>query len=147
MRHWWRLVNPLWHYQDKEFTQADIGKWFGFVYRITDLENGMMYIGKKQFFNSKKLPPLKGQKRKRTKVTESDWQDYHGSNEKIKALVEEHGPSRFKREILKLCRSSSECTYWETKLQFEYDVLLNDLYYNDYIMCRISGSHMRALKD
>jgi len=135
----------VWLYQDKEFTLTDGEGAIGFVYMITDLVNGMRYIGKKQLFNKKKLPPLKGQKRKRTKITESDWQDYYGSNEKIKALVESEGRDRFKREILKLCRSTSEMTYWESKLQFEYDVLLRDDFYNDYIQCRISGSHMRAL--
>ncbi|AGR48033.1 NAD synthetase [Sinorhizobium phage phiM7] len=137
----------MWYFEGKEFTQDDIGSWVGFVYLITDLENDKKYIGKKQFFNKKTLPPLKGMKKKRKKVTESDWQDYFGSNEKIKALVEEHGRDRFRREILKLCRSTSEMTYWETKLQFEHDVLLRDDYYNDYVMCRISGSHLRALKD
>lgn len=137
----------MWYFEGKEFTQDDIGSWVGFVYLITDLENDKKYIGKKQFFNKKTLPPLKGMKKKRKKVTESDWQDYFGSNEKIKALVEEHGRDRFKREILKLCRSTSEMTYWETKLQFQFDVLLDDTFYNDYIQCRISGSHLRALKD
>lgn len=145
MRHWWRLVNPLWHYQDKEFKSEDIAHYKGFVYLITDLETDMMYIGKKNFTNIKKLPPLKGQKRKRTKVTESDWLDYYGSNEKIKELVETSGRDRFKREILHLCRSTAEMTYYETKLQFQHDVLLNPKFYNDYIQCRISGSHMRAL--
>lgn len=138
----------MWHFEEKEFVRDDFpDKFTGFVYLITDLVNGKKYIGKKQFTNTKTLPPLKGQKRKRKKVTESDWQDYFGSNEKIKSLVEEHGRDRFKREILKLCRSTAEMTYWETKLQFDYDVLLRDDFYNDYIMCRISGSHMRALKD
>jgi hypothetical protein len=137
----------MWQYQGNEFTSADIGSMFGFVYMITDTVNGMRYIGKKQFANKKKLPPLKGKKLKRTKITESDWMDYFGSNEKIKALVETEGRERFTREILHLCRSSSECTYWESKLQFQYDVLLRDDFYNDYIQCRISGSHMRALKD
>lgn len=136
----------MWYFEGKEFTQDDIGSWVGFVYMITDEANNMRYIGKKQFFNKKTLPPLKGQKKKRKKVTESDWQDYFGSNEKIKALVEEHGRDRFKREILKLCRSTAEMTYYETKYQFDYDVLLRDDFYNDYIQCRVSGSHMRALK-
>ncbi|AKF13577.1 NAD synthetase [Sinorhizobium phage phiN3] len=136
-----------WYFEGKEFTSEDIGKFKAFVYLITDLVSGRKYIGKKTFYNKKTLPPLKGQKRKRTKITESDWQSYHGSNEKIKALVDEHGSSRFKREILKLCRSNAESTYYEAKLQFEHDVLLRDDYYNDYIMCRISGSHLRALKD
>lgn len=105
-----------------------------------------MYLGKKVFFNRKKLPPLKGKTRKRTVITESGWQTYFGSNETIKALVETDGPDRFKREILHLCRTKSECTYIEAKLQFEHDVLIRDDYYNDLIMARINRSHVRTLK-
>lgn len=131
----------MWTYQGKPFTSADIGKYVGFVYLITDLVNGKRYIGKKVFHSKRKLPPLKGQKRRRSKVTESDWQDYFSSSDTIKALVAEHGMERFKREILHLCRTKSECTYYEAKLQFENDVLFSDDWYNDMIMCRLSGSH------
>ena len=34
----------------------------GFVYEITDTENGMMYIGKKKFWSKVTRPPLKGKK-------------------------------------------------------------------------------------
>ena len=137
----------MWLYENKEFTSDMIGDNVGFVYEITDTHNGMKYIGKKWFRNTKKLPPLKGKSRKRTVVKESDWMDYYGSNNIIKSLVEEFGTDRFKREILKLCRTKGECTYYESKYQFERDVLLRDDYYNDFIMCRIQGSHVKHLKD
>lgn len=133
----------MWLYQGKPFSSADIGPNVGFVYLITDLENGKRYIGKKVFHNRRKLPPLKGKSRRRSKVTESDWHDYYSSSDTIKALVAEHGKERFKREILHLCRTKSECTYFEAKLQFENDVLFCDDWYNDMIMCRLSGSHFR----
>ncbi|WP_343206364.1 hypothetical protein [Agrobacterium rosae] len=69
----------------------------------------------------------------------------NGSNTALKELVSLHGSDRFKREILHLCRSSSECAYWESKLQFQYDVLLDDTFFNDMIMCRISGRHVKNL--
>lgn len=133
----------MWLYQGKPFTTADIGQNVGFVYLITDSVTGKKYIGKKLFFSTRKIPPLKGKSRKRTKVTESDWQDYYSSSDTIKALVAEHGKERFKREILHLCRTKSECTYYESKLQFENDVLFSDDWHNDMIMCRLSGSHFR----
>lgn len=135
-----------WLYKEKEFTSSDIGEFHGFVYLITDLENGMKYIGKKTFWNVKTLPPLKGAKRKRKIKKESDWKEYYGSNDTIKELVKKYGGNRFKREILILCASKGECSYYEAKLQFEHDVLLNDNYYNNFIMCRINQSHLKKKK-
>ena len=132
----------MWTYEGKEFTSDDIGDHYGFVYRITDTSNGMMYIGKKWFWSVRTLPPLKGKKRKRKKVLESDWKAYYGSSEEVKTLVEEHGPDRFQREILKLCKTKGECSYYEAKLQFELDVLLDDRYYNSFIGCKIHSKHL-----
>lgn len=117
------------------------------MYTITDLENGMRYIGKKTFWFKLTLPPLKGQTRKRKKVVESDWQDYFGSNKTIQQLVADYGKDRFSREILHLCRSSAEMSYVEAKLQFKHDVLLDDSFFNDYIQCRLSGKHLKRLAD
>lgn len=124
-----------------------IGDYFGFVYRITDLSNNKKYIGKKWFWSTVKRPPLKGQKRRRTIKKESDWQKYYGSSDEVKLLVEQRGPDQFKREILRLCQSKGECTYWEAKLQFELDVLLKDEYYNEFIGCKIHSKHVKHLID
>ena len=45
-----------WTYQGKEFTSEDINDYQGFVYLITNLENGKKYIGKKFFVKPKVLP-------------------------------------------------------------------------------------------
>ena len=37
--------NP-WTYQGTTFTSDDIDNFFGFVYRITNLQNGREYIGR-----------------------------------------------------------------------------------------------------
>ncbi|MCM2433195.1 hypothetical protein [Agrobacterium rosae] len=135
----------MWLYQGKAFTSADINDHYGFVYLITDTETGRKYIGRKTFWSKRTLPPLKGKTRKRKTVTESDWQSYHGSNAALKELVALHGSDRFKREILHLCRSSSECSYYEAKTQFDHDALIRDDYFNDWIMCRVSRSHVKKL--
>ena len=137
----------MWIYEGKEFTSDMIEDNFGFVYEITDLDNDKKYIGKKWFWSTRKRPPLKGKTRKRTVKNESDWLSYFGSSDEVKALVEEKGPERFKREILRLCKTKGECTYWEAKLQFEHDVLLKDEYYNEFIGCRIHSRHVSNLRD
>lgn len=135
----------MWYYGDIEFTSDMIGDYIGYVYCITDLSNNKKYIGKKLFKSTRKLPPLKGQKRKRTKVLESDWMDYYGSSEEVKSLVEEHGRDRFHREILHLCTSKGEMSYMEAKEQFDREVILSDEYYNEFIGCKIHSRHVKNL--
>jgi len=133
-------------YKDQEFTSDQIGDHEGFVYLITDLETGMKYVGQKSFWSTKKLPPLKGKKRKRTVVRESDWRDYFSSSKTIKYLKEQHGRDRFRREILHLCQTKGEMNFFETKEQFDRDVLFRDDYYNGIINCRIAETHVKNLR-
>jgi hypothetical protein len=114
---------------------------YGFVYQITNLINNKTYIGKKLFW-FKKIKILKG-KRKRY-LAESDWKTYYGSSKFLLEEIEKFGKDNFKREILKLCKSKGECSYYEAKYQFDKDVLLNpDLYYNDWIICRVHRKHIK----
>ena len=136
----------MWLYQGKEFTSDQIGEHKGFVYELTDSANGMKYIGQKRFWKKITRPPLKGKKRKRRSIVESDWQDYYGSNDKVKLLVEAEGRERFHREILHLCKGFGEMNYIESKMLFDRDAILRDDYYNGIIQCRISSSHVRNLK-
>ena len=132
-----------WYYNEKIFTSDMIEDNIGFVYDITDQRNNVKYIGKKGLVSRRKLPPLKGKKRRRIKVVETDWQDYYGSSETVKLLVEEMGPEIFHRQILRLCKSKSEMSYYEAKLQFETDCLLKpDEYYNEFIGCKINRRHL-----
>tara|TARA_A100001011_G_scaffold399771_1_gene510116 strand:- start:2080 stop:2526 length:447 start_codon:yes stop_codon:yes gene_type:complete len=131
----------MWYYKDKKFQLEDYpnDSLVGFVYQITEKDTNKKYIGKKLFWSSRKKK-VKG--RNRRVVLESNWKDYYGSNRKIQELVEEKGFKRFHREILKLCKSKGECSYWESKLQFDNHVLLRDDYYNEIIHCRINSKHL-----
>jgi len=132
-----------WYYNGEPFTSEMIEDNIGFVYCITDTRNGLKYIGKKGLISKRKMPPLKGMKRKRTKIVETDWQTYYGSSETVKLLVEEFGPEMFHREILRLCKSKGQMSYYEAKLQFETDCLLKpEEYYNEYIGCKINRRHL-----
>src|SRR6056300_619296 len=136
----------MWYYNGEEFTSEMIGDYVGFVYLITDLSNGKKYVGKKTLVSKRKLPPLKGKTRRRTKIVESDWQKYYGSSEEVNLLVEELGPDNFHREILHLCKTKGEMSYLELKEQMDREVLLNDDYYNGIIQVKIHRSHVKNLK-
>jgi len=136
-----------WYYQGELFdpNDSDISDYVGFVYIITNLENGMKYVGKKLFWRTIKRPPLKGKKRKRKEVVQSDWRDYFGSNEKVKALVEEKGYDNFHREIIHFCKSKGELSYLELKEQMDRGVLFDEMYYNGIINARINATHVKNM--
>lgn len=137
----------MWLYNGEEFTSEMIDKYIGFVYIITDVSNSKKYVGKKLFQSKRRLAPLKGKTRKRTKVVESDWMEYFGSSEEVKLMVEEKGVDNFKREILHLCNTKGEMSYLEAKEQFDRNVLLSDEYYNGIINCKIHRTHVKGLKN
>tara|TARA_Y100001935_G_C17128912_1_gene419582 strand:- start:303 stop:698 length:396 start_codon:yes stop_codon:yes gene_type:complete len=131
----------MWVYDNNEFNETP-DEFQGFVYMITELDTGKKYIGKKFFWKPKILPVTKSRKRRvRTRV-ESDWRTYYGSNKEVQTLVESKGKDNYKREILKLCKSKGECSYYEAKLQFQYDVLLSNEFYNEFIGCKIHSKHI-----
>ena len=123
--------NP-WTYQGAAFTSDDINDFFGFVYRITNIQTGKQYIGRKYFTSSRKP---RGGKRKVT--TESDWKCYYGSSKELKQDVKELGRSVFRREIISLHRTKGWVNYEETRQLFLNNVLSEDEnYYNSNILGR-----------
>lgn len=125
-----------------EFTEEHIGEAFGFVYMITHLKTGRKYIGKK-FFTKSKTKQVKG-KKKRSRVS-SDWMTYWGSNKKLQEELKENGEDQYVREILHLCKTRSECSYWETWEIFSRHALMHESYYNEWVSCRIRKDHLIKL--
>jgi len=134
-----------WIYKGKEFTSDDIGKYYGFVYRITNTINGHDYIGRKFFHTIKKRPPLKGKKNKRHSKVETDWKTYWGSSEQLLADINTHGKEKFTREIIRLCNTRGETNYCEAYYQFIEGVLLKENNYNGIINIRLGGNSVKGL--
>ena len=131
--------NP-WLYKGTTFTSDNIGNFFGYVYRITNIQNGRQYIGRKYFYQKRKP---KGGKRRVT--SESDWKRYYGSSDELKQDVKEYGKDNFRREIISLHETLGKVNYEETKQLFLHNVLMEALddgtpmYYNSNIL----GRYMR----
>ena len=128
--------NP-WYYQGTAFTTDDIGDQFGFIYRITNIQNGRQYIGRKYFTQRRK--PRGG---KRRVTSESDWKKYYGSSPELKSDVKRLGKENFRREIISLHETLGKVNYEETKQLFLNNVLMDSLdngepaYYNSNILGR-----------
>ena len=128
-----------WTYQGSTFSSDDINSFFGFVYRITNLQTGKQYIGRKYFVQKRK--PRNGTSKRRV-TSESDWKKYYGSSPELKADVKQFGKENFKREILSLHESLGKVNYEETKQLFLNNVLQETLedgspkYYNSNILGR-----------
>ena len=135
-----------WTYNNKPFDSDMIEDYIGFVYEVYDTEAKMKYIGKKKFWSRVTRPPLKGKKNKRRSLKESDWKSYYGSSEEVKSLVENTGEWRFKRKIIRLCKTLGEMSYYEMKEQLDNDVLLKPKkYYNSFVGCKIHRKHLNHL--
>ena len=138
----------VWNYNGKEIT--DISHFpkntFGFIYIITHKPTNKSYIGKKflnftskQKLGKKELKLLEGIQGRPPKFKivqkESDWKSYWGSNTALKALVKAEPEDNFERQILHLCASKKLLTYFETKYQFQYQVLEKpEEFWNDSIL-------------
>ena len=123
--------NP-WIYKGTTFTSNDIGDFFGFVYRITNLQSGKQYIGRKYFYQFRK-PRGKSRKVK----SESDWKKYYGSSDELNTDRKSIGNECFKREIISLHTTKGWVNYEETKQLFLNNVLSeSENFYNSNILGR-----------
>lgn len=130
--------NP-WLFKGLELDSDAIKSYYGFVYKITNLSTGRMYIGRKYFWTFRK--PRK--KNRRVKA-ESNWKDYYGSNEDLLADVKELGKDNFKREVLHLHKMKGGVNYFEVYEQWLHRVLLTDCYYNDNISGKFYSGRVKG---
>jgi len=115
--------------------------WEGFVYLIVNTLTDQRYIGRKYFW-SKRKTKIKGQKRRKVVVSESDWKTYKSSSDDVKADIKKYGLKNFEFYILSLHKTRAETNYEEIRQQFIRNVLYdrfpngNFVYYNECILNR-----------
>jgi len=119
---------------------------YGFIYKIKNLSNGKIYIGKKVlFFNrkmklgKKELKELQGSKGRPIKFKqnrkESDWKTYCGSHKGLLKDIEK-GDDIIKT-IISVHYTKKQLTYFENKALFSNSVIeYPEQYYNDSIQGR-----------
>ena len=112
----------------------NIDDYHGYVYMTVNLENGRQYIGKKVFHHTQNkklgkkeiaaLPTQRGRVPSKKKIIkESDWKTYYGSADETKQWAKTTPKDKLLRVVMRLCKSSKELTYYETKYLFQYNVL------------------------
>jgi hypothetical protein len=138
---WHSLNGDLKYYNSiEDFEEGTIG----FVYKITHIPSKKSYIGKKNLYTErnvklgvkelKNLPITRGRTPSKKKViAESNWKIYYGSNKEFTDFVKLYPKEEFKREILHICKSKKELTYYEMRYQFVNDVLLDPLSFNSNV--------------
>ena len=129
-----------WLYENKEMKQlSDFPEsCIGFVYLIKNRENGKIYIGKKILHNNLTKLLTKKEKeewskpgkipKKKKVIKESNWQDYYGSSKILIDDITKLGKEGFDRQILRLCYTKKEMSYWEVYFQMKYEVLAVESY-------------------
>jgi len=81
----------------------------GFVYLLTNIISGRMYVGRKYLYDSK--------------GKETNWKNYYGSSRELSADVKALGVQNFRREVLHWCQTKAECNFLEVEEQFSRKVL------------------------
>ena len=130
------LTLPTWVYNSKPITNLnDFPKdTFGFIYIVKNTNTNKSYIGKKVFYHTQNkklgkkeiaaLPTQRGHVPSKKKIVkESDWKTYYGSADEVKQWAKTTPKDKLLRVVMRLCKSSKELTYYETKYMFDYNVL------------------------
>jgi hypothetical protein len=103
------------HWRSKKAMDPD--KYFGFLYFIHNLQNGMYYLGCKQYKSW-------GRKtRNRNYGKEMNWRAYTGSCKELNATIRQQHHDYFWFVVIRECKTRGGLFYQEANLQHKLDVL------------------------
>jgi len=97
-------------------------EWFGFIYRIVELDTGREYIGKKQFTKLKRQV-VKGRKNRRHVRSQSDWKSYTSSSTHLNESINVKGKENYIFRIESLHKTKASLHYAEIVAHVSEDVL------------------------
>lgn len=128
--HW--LFTP-WREYKAEFAEGrnlDTSKYFGFIYKVTFLLTGEVYLGKKSFHRASKWGNVKGQ---------SNWRVYKSSSDHIHDFLKEYPEECFTFEIVMLCKTKAIMSHAESNILHKVDALtkVDEQGYRRYLNGRI----------
>lgn len=104
---------------------------YGFIYKITNIETGKSYIGRKQFISITRKR-IKNRTNRKVIKKETNWREYTGSCIPLNKEIQKLGKDKFKFEILALAETKGQLNFLEVCAQIKNDVLIKDSY-NDNI--------------
>lgn len=136
----------------------DVSEYIGFIYEIV-YDDDTRYVGKKNFWSINELTVLKTEKPrdghiefvgrrkggKNVKMErvrkETSWRTYTGSS------AYTNGKKIAKREILQLCETKIDMTYWETHHLVNNNVLFDDNYLNQNVLGKFYSGQLTGSKE
>ena len=136
----------MWLYNNKKIKSIDDfpSEAIGFIYKITNEDNGKVYYRRKtcRGFTKKKLAKkeklLPENKRKTYKTVFKEykgWLNYTGSSEYLNNDISK-GDS-IKKEILRFCNKKAQLTYYELEAIICNGALLDDMSYNGNVLGKL----------
>lgn len=103
----------------------------GFVYLICNVLTTKSYVGRKYLW-ARTRKKIKGRKRKKRCVKESDWRSYKSSSDDLKRDIEKFGVENFTFLILSIHKTRAQTNYEEVRQFFLRDVLHSKLPNGEY---------------
>ena len=132
------MVDHHWvQYRKEKVFVPNLDK-FGFVYLITNLQNGKGYVGCKQYMHYTRL-----------KETASNWKTYMGSSKWLLKDIEKIGKEHFKFEIIAEYKNRRSLRYYELYYQMKFNVLSSTFEGTDepaYYNSRVGGKFYRPVE-
>tara|TARA_B110000858_G_scaffold180034_1_gene217276 strand:+ start:1616 stop:2053 length:438 start_codon:yes stop_codon:yes gene_type:complete len=119
-----------WLYNNTIIEEAPTGS-FGFVYLITNIKSGKMYIGRKYLGKTRRVKQ-KGKSRRKVIRKDSDWRTYIGSSKTLQEHINKN-KSNFQFKILAFGKTKGQVNYMEENLHHKFHVVHSKEFYNDCI--------------
>ena len=104
------------------FTEFNSDEWFGFIYRIVEINTGREYLGKKQF-HSHLTKAVPGKKNRKHYTKESNWRKYTGSCAELNKAIAANGKENYQFIIESLHKAKGSLHYREAEVHFKEEVL------------------------